>query len=181
MKTQRRKMLLASGVAGTGVLVTNKHQNKWIKPVVETTILPGHAETSCNESLIIPGFSFSCDPAPEEFDERYAIDDSGPCPVLTQEGNLAALLNTTQVLRVVINLGGPESDEPGFATSISEVEVFSGINGCASGGTGVQNIPSGLVERQMTTLTNGTTWNVSYQVTGSASGATVSDITLTPA
>ncbi len=57
-KISRRRLLATTGALG---VITVQVPSKWSKPIVDTVILPAHAQTSANcQPLVIPGTTISC-------------------------------------------------------------------------------------------------------------------------
>ena len=93
-----RRKLLKSIAAGSGAVVAGKSlPESWTKPMVDSVLLPSHAETTdssissavgnptpppCQSTLIIPGDSVSCSDGNTERNRYFYIDDTDACPVL---------------------------------------------------------------------------------------------------
>ena len=67
----RRKLLLSIAASGSSIFVGKSLPNSWVKPVVESMVLPAHAQTSGGNSMFFLG---SCDSAPS--DQFYTVQYS---------------------------------------------------------------------------------------------------------
>jgi hypothetical protein len=81
--SESRRKLLKSIAAGSGAIVAGKSlPESWNRPVVDSVILPAHAQTSCTLPLLLSDIFSDC--SIHNVTITYHINDDGACPVLIQ-------------------------------------------------------------------------------------------------
>lgn len=177
MKNNRRNLIKVLTLGGVSV-TSNKIPLKWSRPIVESIVLPAHAQTSeteedesCSVPLSLPNISNSCTDLSNSV-ICFQVDDSGECPTVVagSEGSLGD--SYTICLR---NLAPAETGDFG-----SRIQGPWGATG------GIQNC-SGTPSSDFTNPTNrsfqalsGVNWVANFTVSRTATTVSVTDISLEP-
>lgn len=108
--SKRRRFVKLIGVSGA---TSSAYLSEWSKPIVNSLILPAHAQTSNASQLIIAGFTVNCDDGVFENTVSYDVDDSLlPAALLESNDASRAIVITSELL---VNTGDPDTD---FETQI---------------------------------------------------------------
>ena len=177
---ESRRKLLKSIAAGSGAIVAGKSlPESWSKPVVDSVMLPAHAETSPPSSASCSGLNFTytltCDASAGGGHIVYGVDDTGTCPVLTEQAQ--------QIITFPINedefVIGFNRNNLGINLTIYYPSIAASFIEQNCGGTSLGDLT--LAPSNDTFLaTSGATWSV--QVTLSRTSTTVSaDVVLSAA
>lgn len=176
---QRRKVLKSLGISVPAV---------WTATVVETVLLPVHAQTSQQEAasgsegcspLFIPGMTVSC-PVPGGSGTTinwttYRIDDSGSCPVVLSETNGSEFPGGSY-LQVYVRTRESESDLYIELRTDGPSRTYS----MDCDGTTPSEVLSDLDFESSSDVTYDADFTVTGTIDGGGNSLTLSDITLTP-
>ena len=208
-KNRDRRSLIKS-VAVAGVVIEGVVQpGSWLKPVVETVVLPAHAATSAADeaanssaeqteilicgALIIPGFSENCGNDDSEQYAYYYVDASGECPALVKLADDSGAPGSANILVIGSETSGtgaePPDDGGGDSFGEEDAEVYAWLGAYFSASGSEQQIeqqcgngaylPTQEAINQSFRASNGDTWNASGLLSRTRTSVTVSSITLT--
>jgi hypothetical protein len=171
--TERRRAIGRLLLGGAAVVALPGH---WVRPVVESVILPAHAQATGCSTLVISGNTVGCaNPSSGEF-TYFQVDDTGPCPLL-----LSSTTESTYPLLVSELILVPDPDAEGFGVRVMGTSTYWIIENCSttpSFTSGSAPVPSSFSSSFL--ALSGATWNISFTVTGGLAGITYSDIVLSP-
>lgn len=184
---QRRILLKGIGLSVPAI---------WATPVVQSVVLPAHAQTSAAESssaasssdsdgcsaLVITGRTRSC-PTTENVSSTvtidYRIDDSAACPVLTQSQRVPRpiISDSDDILRVRASTNG-FTDLVSIRVQTSGGEVSREL-ACTATDPG-SSATGPLMFDSSSGATYQAEFTISATIDGGSNSLTLSDITLTP-
>jgi len=185
LRAARRRLLSTLIAGGTAGVAAHSLPAFWVKPLVDSVILPAHASTSAVEDcgpdiircepLSIPGIEFSCANQPTASSTFYQVDDTScDCPILLSfseqppEPDIKIVLVQNQVF------GSPQA---GRNTVIGGQGLTHYITNCGS--TPGDGINAGERSETFQAL-SGATWRATYTVSGDVNGVTITDTILAP-
>jgi len=167
----RRRLLSALG--GLGASATLPSQ--WVKPVMETIVLPAHATTTDVQqsipdnvcpALSAPGRTLNCtDTAAITLDQVFTvIDDQGDCPFLQEVGGLEG---GTPPDKVLIRYQGSADNQVTITLAIidgqsGELQAASAVAGCS----GLDLFSLSSKTELLFRASSGATWRVSFALSG---------------
>ena len=149
MDSNKRDLLKKSLIGTTGVVVASQLPGKWSKPVIESVVVPAHAETSECEPFSVEGVNFTANleiAAPTD-DHSLVIS----IPAFSEQIFLLipfADLTSFDVTSAggVNFVGGITADQNANGSTLTA--TIGGNDGCALDGSlsGTYNTTSGLYE-----------------------------------
>lgn len=133
-----RRSIVGTVVKGGGAVSLGSIPAVWSKPIVESVILPAHAQTtSCARLITLDQLSISCGDSTVDEISSFFIDESGPCPLLETypdgagvEGLITARVRFTgQIYELIVSLGRLD-DTGSIDSSVGYEAHILGDNAC---------------------------------------------------
>ena len=191
---QRRKLLSIIAASSGAIVAGNSLPESWSRPVVDSVMLPAHAQTSpCTLVFSLSEVVSACDTGDFTTEDILFVDDSGTCPVLQRVSLSSAPLpgSATGIALIASRITSPDpftgiaiasfismglTDNAGFRQGDNN---YATVNGCdsvppltsaPSSPTRclVASVPGGSIGTLPHTVqvlsVQGVTWNATYQV-----------------